>query len=70
MVMPCCNNCYEKYINEDGTVDKEVIEKIENESKQFIEKYNKEHPERLKPLVFQPVSCKCMCHTKGITVLH
>lgn len=70
MVAPCCNYCYDKYINEDGTVDQDVIEKIEIESKNFIEKYNKEHPERPKPLIFQPVSCKCICHTKGIAVRH
>lgn len=70
MVMPCCQNCYKKYINEDGTIDQEAILEIENESKQFIEKYNKEHPEREKPLIFQPVSCKCVCHTKGMAVRH
>lgn len=68
--MPCCNYCYVQYINEDKSLDKDMIEKIEKESKEDIEKYNKEHPERSKPLIFRPVSCRCECHVKGQIVLH
>lgn len=70
MVMACCDYCYEKYINEDGTPDRIMIEKIEKKSKDFIEKYNTEHPERTRPAVFRPVSCNCPCHQKGMHVLH
>ncbi len=68
--MACCNYCYEQYINEDKSFDKYMIEKIEKKSKEDIEKYNKENPQRSKPLVFKPVSCRCECHVKGWTVLH
>lgn len=70
MVMACCDYCYEKYINEDGSPDKVLIEKIEQESKASVDKYNAEHPERVRPAVFKPVSCRCPCHTKGTSVMH
>lgn len=74
--MPCCNHCYEKYINEDGTPDLEIIRKLETEDLKEIKEYvikianDPEHDYR-KPLPkWKPISCHCVCHTKGMDVRH
>lgn len=74
--MPCCNHCYEKYINEDGTPDQDAIDQLEakeiEELKQYVIKtVNSPDFDVRKPLPrWQPVRCKCVCHTKGMQVRH
>lgn len=76
MVMPCCNHCYEKYINEDGSPDLAAIEQLEAKDLQELKEYviktvNDPAFDVRKPLPrWQPVRCKCPCHTKGMQVRH
>lgn len=62
-MFPCCNLTYEKYINEDGSLDKDEVWKIimrlrsKGVGVAFIEKWQRN-------------ICKCSCHKKGIDILH
>lgn len=55
----CCDLCYEKYINEDGTPDVEMLKKIAAERKQ--QRKYMPPPKKL---------CRCNCHIKGEAILH
>lgn len=69
MVMPCCSMCYQKYLNQDGALNKEGLDAIygknaykiieDTESKKVIQKG------------FQKIKlCSCICHTVGMNVMH
>lgn len=76
MVMPCCNHCYEKYINEDGTPDQVAVETLQSKDLQELKEYiiktvNDPDFDVRKPLPrWQPVRCTCPCHRKGSVILH
>ncbi len=57
-MFPCCNLCYQKYINEDGTFDEERYEKIYQKAKEICKN----------GLIDQ--RCKCICHQDGKNILH
>jgi len=58
-MFPCCGLSYEKYLDENGNVDIEVLKLILDKARDTIP-----FEERLKKL------CKCSCHTKGMVCLH
>lgn len=69
MVMPCCSMCYQKYLNEDGTLNKESLDKIYGKNNyQIIDDsgYNKVVKIGLEKVKL----CSCICHTIGVNALH
>lgn len=57
-MMACCEFCYEKYLNEDGTIDWLVLYPLHLATPVVL----KEGQER--------EVCRCDCHVKGICCLH
>ena len=57
-MMSCCEFCYEKYINEDGTIDWTVLYPLQTANPVVV----KEGQERR--------VCDCLCHRKDMKVLH
>jgi hypothetical protein len=58
-MIACCGLTYEKYLDENGNVDIEVLKLILEKARD-----TKSFEERLKNL------CKCSCHNKGWVMLH
>jgi len=56
--MACCEFCYEKYINENGTIDWTVLYPLHMKNPVVL----KEGQERQ--------VCNCECHVKGNDCLH
>jgi len=67
-MFPCCNHCYQKYINEDKTLDEKLIKSLEDEDKRLVAKENEEVG--MEMFKFKPITCKCPCHVKGLNVIH
>lgn len=67
--MPCCHLTYEKYLNNDGTIDDQALQ-------EGIAKYCQFMNEQRKTTKYTPESfsnytpCRCTCHTKGTCVMH
>jgi hypothetical protein len=55
-MMSCCQLCYEKYINEDGTIDTAALKVAM--SKHYLKDSD---------MIY---ACHCMCHVKGSMVMH
>ncbi|EPP7234193.1 hypothetical protein ACTOJ1_001115 [Shigella flexneri] len=69
MVMACCNLCYRKYLNADGSLNKEGLDEIYGEDKYKIlvdEPQNKVIRKNLQKIKL----CTCICHTVGMMVMH
>lgn len=58
-MFPCCVLCYDKYINEDGTIDRAVWMTIVLERR----RRGRETPD-------PEDLCRCDCHKKGMDILH
>jgi hypothetical protein len=58
----CCDLCYAKYINEDGTIDPAGIE-------EYQEKLVAAGYDRVEVTDHDKL-CRCGCHEKGKVVLH
>lgn len=72
MCMPCCNVCYEKYINEDGTIDEVRLLRVLGFG-EFIDTNDVVDYDQLVPILKQnkyPSWCKCDCHKDGSGVMH
>lgn len=69
MVMACCSLCYKKYLNTDGSLNKEGLDEIYGEGKYKIlidEPKNKVIKKNLQKIKL----CSCICHTVGMMVMH
>lgn len=86
MVAPCCNRCYEKYIEKDEiTIDRNFLDKEfgkhstikieESEDKAFVE-FAKKKKLPIPTNSFVCIEdkkiklCMCTCHVKDIAVRH
>ena len=56
--MECCEFCYEKYLNQDNSIDWVVLYKLQLDNPVVL----KENEERQ--------LCMCKCHIKGVNCLH
>jgi hypothetical protein len=73
-MMPCCDLCYVKYINEDGTIDLTAVE----EERQIraatrpdgIAERDPDKLPMLEPMGEEYGLCRCDCHRKGVEVMH
>lgn len=85
MVQACCEKCYVHYINEDGTIDKEFLQKsFGKDSKVVVEddlnnpfiEIIKKHGQRTPKITYvisngnKKEICTCPCHVKGSVVFH
>ena len=84
MVMPCCNHSG-KYIDKDGAVDKDKVQKIygadalievredtTSELAQFIKTVKGRYPSSTYVIVgpIETALCTCPCHRAGMMVMH
>lgn len=60
-MFPCCALCYEKYICENGEIDKK---RLENAAKEAARGDKKE----IEAILDKP--CRCACHKDGMQVMH
>ena len=64
-MFPCCDLCYEKYIDKNGIVDQDRRKKAVNKYISFMAKTYK------KTIIASEVAaCNCECHRDGFQVLH
>lgn len=74
MTKKCCDYCQDKYIDRNGVINKSDVDKREKAMKKRIQKFldnpaNKGVSADHIP-VFKPCTCDCMCHVRGMDVLH
>lgn len=62
-MFPCCELCYQKYLEEDGSIDSNTLREIR-------EAYNKKYNRNIQPFTDDNKPCMCECHIKGLVVLH
>jgi len=60
-MFPCCQLCYEEYIDKDGYID---FEKLNNAIKKYEDEYNH------RVIIKNKTVCNCECHKVGSKVLH
>jgi len=69
IMFACCQMCYVKYINEDGTLD---VNRYNAEWNSVEEEYKDKN--KGKPIYRQIVKpdkpCMCKCHQDGLDVFH
>lgn len=60
-MIDCCPFCCEKYINEDGSIDKKKL--LELQTQAFAERRIRYKPDG-------KATCMCNCHVKGKEIFH
>ena len=70
-MMDCCMLCYSKYLNTDGTLDRNALTDVLTEAGITEEVFQKNvtEPGELGNILRGNI-CMCDCHKKGMTVLH
>lgn len=58
-MMACCEFCYDKYINDDGSIDWTVLYPLQMKHPHVVVKEGTECP-----------VCDCRCHRKDTKMLH
>ena len=70
----CCQYCYVKFRNEDGSVNREVLRAwaISSISKKYTDKKQSPLFSEIEELMQKCIdgACNCCCHTIGSKVLH
>ena len=66
LMFPCCNMCYEKYLNKDFTLNLDALITIIEE--ETLTTFNKDREELRKDA--EEKICRCRCHIIGSIVIH
>jgi hypothetical protein len=66
MPVPCCEFCYRKYINEDGTIDHDRYTKAQVEHLEWQESRGISEEKQTLPTEI----CRCDCHRDGKAIMH
>jgi len=72
-MMPCCDLCYVKYINRDGTINHALIaEERAMRSLTRPDGIAERKPDELPTVgpVGEEGICRCDCHREGVEVMH
>lgn len=80
MPMPCCNRCYSKYIQADGTLYPEFVKKefgrnVIVEKRQVSNPFTRDNLPLLDKTYIikgkkEEELCMCPCHVEGINCMH
>jgi hypothetical protein len=72
-MMPCCDLCYKKYLEEDGSLDEKAYQDALGEFAVWLSEQRKTK----KTVGFDTRldeaknrKCRCACHVKGRNILH
>ena len=76
-MLPCCDFCYDKFLEPDRSLDLEAFAQSRNDLilryKDHLVKYPKDSgamKEMEKVESMTEPKCRCVCHVKGMCVLH